>query len=140
METGLCRNGPLDRLIAEQDARYIEHVGSVPADRMPYWYAAADLNIFPSCGDVWGLVVNEASICGTPTLCSEYAGCSDDLIRDGETGFSIDFSAPDEATQRLQAVLQRSDLKQIGRAAQTVIRSYTPQTMAHSFKQAISLG
>ncbi|MCV6604605.1 MAG: glycosyltransferase, partial [Porticoccaceae bacterium] len=125
---------------ADQDPRYIEHVGSVPPQSMPYWYAAADLNIFPSCGDVWGLVVNEASICGTPTLCSKYAGCSDDLIRDGETGFSIDFSAQDQAAQRLQAVLQRSDLQQVGRTAQQVIRSYTPRRMAHSFKHAIAIG
>ncbi len=132
--------GPLETLIAKQDSRYIEHVGSVPPQSMPYWYAAADLNIFPSCGDVWGLVVNEASICGTPTLCSKYAGCSDDLIRDGETGFSIDFSVDGLATQELQAVLQRRDLKKVGRAAQKVIRSYSPRVMANSFKQAISIG
>ena len=106
---------------------------------MPYWYAAADLNIFPSCGDVWGLVVNEASICGTPTLCSKYAGCSDDLIRDGETGFTIDFSLDAEASQNLQAVLKRKDLKRVGRAARQVISSYSPKAMANSFKQAISI-
>ncbi len=132
--------GPLAELVAQQDSRYIEHVGSVPPQSMPYWYAAADLNIFPSCGDVWGLAVNEASICGTPTLCSKYAGCCDDLIRDGETGFSIDFSATEHAAQRLQQVLQRRDLTQVGRAAQQVIRSYSPRTMAHSFQQAISIG
>ncbi|MGB0414389.1 MAG: WecB/TagA/CpsF family glycosyltransferase [Coraliomargarita sp.] len=131
--------GPLEKLIAQQDSRYIEHVGNVPAKSMPYWYAAADLNIFPSCGDVWGLVVNEASICGTPTLCSKYAGCSDDLIRDGETGFTIDFSLDAEASQNLQAVLKRKDLKRVGRAARQVISSYSPKAMANSFKQAISI-
>ena len=132
--------GPLEKLIADQDPRTIEHVGSVPPQSMPYWYAAADLNIFPSCGDVWGLVVNEASICGTPTLCSKHAGCSDDLIHDGVTGFSIDFGSTDQATKRLHTVLQSNDLSQVGRAAQNAISSYTPEQMAHSFKQAIAVG
>ncbi|CAA6690758.1 MULTISPECIES: WecB/TagA/CpsF family glycosyltransferase [unclassified Lentimonas] len=130
-------SGPLDTLIEQQDSRFIELAGNVPTTSMPYWYAAADLHIFPTCGDVWGLVVNEASICGTPTLCSEHAGCFDDLIRDGETGFQINFAASDDAPNKLQAVLQHEDLPSVGRAAQSAISSYTPQNMAHSFQQAI---
>ena len=131
-------SGPLDTLIQQQDSRFIELAGNVPTTSMPYWYAASDLHIFPTCGDVWGLVVNEASICGTPTLCSEHAGCFDDLIRDGETGFQINFAASQEAPQKLQLVLQHEDLPRVGRAAQSAIRSYTPQSMANSFQQAIT--
>jgi len=133
-------SGPLEALVQQQDSRFIELVGNVPITSMPYWYAAADLHIFPTCGDVWGLVVNEASICGTPTLCSEHAGCFDDLIRDGETGFHINFAASENAPNKLQAVLQHEDLPSVGRAAQSAIRSYTPQNMAASFRQAIVSG
>lgn len=133
-------SGPLDTLIEQQDSRFIELAGNVPTTSMPHWYAAADLHIFPTCGDVWGLVVNEASICGTPTLCSKYAGCFDDLIRDGENGFQINFAANEEAPNKLQAVLQHEDLPGVGRAAQSAIRSYTPQNMANSFQQAIAAG
>lgn len=132
--------GPLAKYICSQNPQEISLADFVSTQRMPYWYAAADLHIFPTCGDVWGLVVNEASICGTPTLCSEFAGCFDDLINDGETGFKINFSTSNEASQKLQSVLQRDDLDHIGLAAQSQIRSYTPENMAHSFKTAITAG
>lgn len=132
--------GPLETLILQQNPDYIELAGAVPTQSMPFWYAAADLHIFPTCGDVWGLVVNEASICGTPTLCSEHAGCFDDLIQDGTTGFQIDLAQTNEAVSKLADVLQRDDLSKIGQAAQTKILSYTPENMAASFRQAIVSG
>jgi glycosyltransferase involved in cell wall biosynthesis len=30
--------------------------------------------------DVWGLVANEAILCGVPVLCSKYAGCAPELF------------------------------------------------------------
>ena len=130
--------GPLESLIQEQNDSHIELAGSVPSEGMADWYAAADLHIFPSCGDVWGLVVNEASACGTPTLCSVHAGCCDDLIHEGQTGFKINLSSPEAADAQLRQVLRRPDLPQVGRAAQTVISDYTIDNMANGFRKALS--
>ncbi|MDR3504868.1 MAG: glycosyltransferase [Acidocella sp.] len=43
-------------------------------------YRAADVFVFPTFEDVWGLVVNEAMWAGTPVLCSKYAGCATELL------------------------------------------------------------
>lgn len=43
-------------------------------------YRAADVFVFPTLEDVWGLVVNEAMWTGIPVLCSEYAGCAIELL------------------------------------------------------------
>lgn len=43
-------------------------------------YRAADVFVFPTLEDVWGLVVNEALWTGTPVLCSKYAGCAPELL------------------------------------------------------------
>lgn len=130
-------SGPLEELIKVQNSAEIELAGNVPVESMPFWYSAADLHIFPTCGDVWGLVVNEASICGTPTLCSEHAGCYDDLIRDGENGFKFDVSNLALAREKLEMVLQRNDLDEIGQVARETIQSYTPDSMASRFAYAI---
>ena len=132
--------GPLETLIREQNSSNIELAGRVPTESMPYWYSAADLHIFPTCGDVWGLAVNEASICGTPTLCSKHAGCYDDLIQDGKTGFQIDLADHDQSLSQLAAVLRNNHLPDIGRAAHYAIRSFTPENMAQSFRHAIASG
>jgi glycosyltransferase involved in cell wall biosynthesis len=43
-------------------------------------YRSADVLIFPTLRDVWGLVANEAMLCGLPVLCSRYAGCAVELF------------------------------------------------------------
>ncbi|MGA9864449.1 MAG: glycosyltransferase family 4 protein, partial [Terriglobales bacterium] len=48
--------------------------------KMPAIYRSADVLIFPTLEDVWGLVANEAMLCGLPVLCSKYAGCATELF------------------------------------------------------------
>ena len=43
-------------------------------------YRSADVLIFPTLEDVWGLVANEAMLCGLPVLCSKHAGCAIELF------------------------------------------------------------
>ena len=47
---------------------------------LPGIYASADVFVFPTLEDVWGLVVNEALAAGLPALCSVHAGCVEDLV------------------------------------------------------------
>jgi glycosyltransferase involved in cell wall biosynthesis len=55
--------------------------------RMPSLYAAADLLVLPSDHqETWGLVVNEAMVCGLPAVVSDAVGCGPDLIDAGRTG------------------------------------------------------
>lgn len=130
--------GPLQHLVDAQDQKEIVSAGSAAPEAVANWYAAADLHIFPSCGDVWGLVVNEASACGTPTLCSVHAACCDDLIQEGQTGFKIDLSTPEAADAQLSAALNHPDLPKIGRDAQAVIGEYTIENMANGLRTAVS--
>jgi len=58
----------------------VKHLGHVPTEEMPGIYRACDLLVFPTLEDVWGLVVNEAILCGLPVLASTYAGCAEELL------------------------------------------------------------
>jgi glycosyltransferase involved in cell wall biosynthesis len=63
--------------------------GFVNQRELPSWYAAADTLVLPSDSrETWGLVVNEAMAAGLPVVVSDAAGCSPDLVRDGENGFT----------------------------------------------------
>src|SRR5262249_42095805 len=73
-----------------------------PPDRMPAVYRSADFLVFPTLEDVWGLVANEAILCGIPVLCSRYAGCAAELFPP-ENIFSPD--DPEEFSQKLRAAL-----------------------------------
>jgi len=47
---------------------------------MPGVYRSADVLVFPTLEDPWGLVANEAMLAGLPVLCSKYAGCAEELF------------------------------------------------------------
>lgn len=129
--------GPLEKLITEQNDPGIVHAGAVAPDQIAAWYRAADLHLFPTLGDVWGLVVNEAMQCGVPTLCSQYAGCCDDLIRDGMDGFVYD-PTNDNAAQKLEYALTHPGLKAMGQRAQQAVQPYTPDRLADAFRNAVN--
>ena len=129
--------GPLSELIQSQNDPSIYHAGAVQPDQMASWYRAADLHVFPSLGDVWGLVVNEAMQCGVPTLCSKHAGCCEELVRDGIDGFVYDPTALDAASD-LKHALTNPDLKRMGERASRAIMPYTTERMADAFRQAVA--
>jgi glycosyltransferase involved in cell wall biosynthesis len=49
-------------------------------EKMPSVYRSADLVVFPTLEDTWGVIANEAILCGVPMLCSKYAGCAIELF------------------------------------------------------------
>ncbi len=66
--------------------------GFVPADELPWWYRAAELFVYPSLFEGFGLPVLEAMACGTPTITSrasslpEVAGDAALLVDPEDTG------------------------------------------------------
>jgi len=51
-----------------------------PQENMVSVYRSADIVVFPTMQDVWGVVANEAMLAGVPMLCSKYAGCAQELF------------------------------------------------------------
>ncbi len=53
---------------------------ALPPEKMPAVYRSGDVLVFPTLEDPWGLVANEAILCGVTVLCSKYAGCAEELF------------------------------------------------------------
>lgn len=84
--------------------------------------SAATCMLFPSKIDVWGLVLVEGMAAGKPCISSVFAGATSDLIEDGVTGFTSDFSDKCEIARRMAWILDNPDkAQQIGRNAQELI-------------------
>lgn len=70
----------LQEQAASLGLRHLVFHGAVAAEQMPAVYRSADLVVFPTLEDVWGLTANEAILCGKPVLTSIYAGCAEEII------------------------------------------------------------
>jgi glycosyltransferase involved in cell wall biosynthesis len=80
--------------------------GPVGRDELYRAYRAADLLVFPSLCDGFGMVVTEALSHGLPVLTTRRAGAAD-RIRSGETGFVISSADAGELAAALDAAISR---------------------------------
>jgi glycosyltransferase involved in cell wall biosynthesis len=99
----------------------IRFVGFVPDERLPSYYSAADLAIFPSHLG-FGMPTLEAMACGTPTI----AGKSLDAIVLGDASVLVEPGNVEELSQTMLRVLNNEDLrKQLIRKGLEKARSLT---------------
>ena len=80
----LIGSGPdrqkLEDLAKQLNLQNVHFESSLKPEDMPSVYRSGDCLIFPTLGDVWGTVANEAVLSGIPVLCSKYAGCATDFF------------------------------------------------------------
>jgi glycosyltransferase involved in cell wall biosynthesis len=88
--------------VAAADQPAVHSYGFRQVAENPVFYGLATAFVLPSLYEEWGLVVNEAMACGLPVLVSQTAGCAEDLVIPGVTGFLF---APDD-TGGLRGSLQ----------------------------------
>ena len=68
----------------------ISTLGALSQEELALQYHQADLFVFPTLGDEWGVVVNEAMTAGLPVLGSIYSQAVTELIEDGVSGWLFD--------------------------------------------------
>lgn len=111
----------LERLTADLGIRNVHFQSSRPPANMPSVYRSADVLVFPTLEDVWGLVANEAMLSGLPVLCSKYAGCAEELFSPGnifDPGDAADFV--EKLRKAVLGELPKSDLSRLRTTPQIV--------------------
>ncbi len=68
--------------LIENKASQIYHYNAVDWREVPKFYTKADCIVLPSFSEAWGLVINEAMLCGLATITSDRCGCAEDLVKD----------------------------------------------------------
>ncbi|QLH78905.1 glycosyltransferase [Halosimplex rubrum] len=110
-------------LADEIEAGQVEMRGWVDHDDVPAELDRLRLVVLPS-EPTEGLptTILEALACGTPVYATPVSGVPD-VVRDGETGFLMDSTDPDDIRRELLAVLDREDLPAISRNGRELIES-----------------
>ena len=113
-------------------------VGFVNQSQLPAVYRASDVMVIPSEYEPFGLVVNEAMLCGCVVLASDKVGAVRDLISPGRTGYV--YTCGDTralATALRDAFADPAKLAEIGLAAGSRIAQWSPRASADALTEAI---
>ena len=118
----------------------IDWLGNVPYEQMPGLYADADLLVFPTLADEWGLVANEAMSAGLPVLGSVYSQAVVELVVDGRTGWTFRPDDDDECKAALDRVLAtpREALRAMGDAGRQRIVDFGIEAVGERMLAAIT--
>lgn len=102
---------------------FVKFHGFKQKKELPAFLAQSSCFLFQTDFDIWGLVLNEAMAAGVPCMASVNAGAVYDLIREGETGFSVDFSRKQEVIKKLEWIFSHpAEARRIGENATVFIR------------------
>jgi len=109
----------------------IHFPGFVQREGLPEFYALADVLIFPTHSDTWGLVVNEAMSCGLPVIVTNVAGCVADLVQDGRNGFVVPPRNPSQLAASMARLAKDSGLRiEMGSRSTERVQAYSPAAWA----------
>jgi glycosyltransferase involved in cell wall biosynthesis len=88
-------------------ASTVTHIPYVANQELPSYYAAADVFIFPSLYEGFGIPVLEAMACGTPVIASNAASLPEVV---GDAGLLIDPRVPEAWAEAIARVLTDGSL------------------------------
>ena len=122
----------------DEGIRNVFFAGFHAAEDLPRIYAAADVFVFPTLGDPFGMVVPEAMACGLPVISTSAAGEIRDRVIDGVNGFIV---PPGESTalrERMDGLARDDHLrKRMGLAAAAHVAGQSSLVWAETFEDAI---
>jgi glycosyltransferase involved in cell wall biosynthesis len=116
----------------------VRFLGFVNQSRLPEVYCASDVLVLPSEYEAFGLVVNEAMLCGCPVIVSDRVGARLDLVQNGTTGFVFPVHNLDMLAARMREVLSTPGrLQQMSNAARARMKEWSPENNAEGLVCAV---
>jgi glycosyltransferase involved in cell wall biosynthesis len=121
---GPCRQD-YEELVSREHWPHVVFLGHQQEDELARYFAMADLFVFPTRFDAYGLALAEAMAAELPVLSSVHAAATRDLVEEGATGFTIE---PGNATANARIILNVLRMSEeqrsaIGRAAYERVRA-----------------
>ncbi len=130
--------GEMEAFIQEKKMENVVLTGFVNQSEISKYYAAADVFVMCSRLDAWGLAVNEAMCFNLPLLLSDKTCCADDLVLEGENGFTYPFDREDLLTERLRYFAHCSEevLARMGERSWKRVQQYSYSQVIEGFRKA----
>lgn len=123
----------------DSDMSNVVFAGYHDSDFLPALYAAADVFVFPTLGDSFGLVVSEAMACGLPVIATTASGEIAGRVTEGVNGFLVPPADSGALLERMSLLACDPELRRrMGEASRERVAGQTPDLWAAAFEQAIA--
>jgi glycosyltransferase involved in cell wall biosynthesis len=111
--------------------RFVVFPGYVARDEQPLWYAGAELFVFPSLYEGFGLPVVEALACGTPTITSNVSSLPEVA---GDVAWQVDPRSAEALARLMREVLADGAARdRMARAGPAWARQFSITRMARAY-------
>ena len=115
----------------------VQFAGFAQREQLAVYYGLADVFIFPTHTDPWGLVVNEAMACKLPVIISDAAGCAEDLVQDGWNGHKFKSGNVAQLAELMKNMASdEPSRREMGEHSYERIQQYSPEICANGIAVA----
>ena len=104
---------------------------------LPSRYADARIFLFPTEGDVWGVVANEACATGLPVIVSPRAGVAGELVLDGVNGYVRELDVAQWAEAAVLLITDEALYSGFSQSSRERVAEYTFDHAARGLADAI---
>jgi glycosyltransferase involved in cell wall biosynthesis len=116
----------------------VHFIGPVAQVDLPSYFAAADVFVFPSRHDGWGVVINEACAAGLPVIATRQTGAARDLVVDGVSGFIVEREDTEGLAGKMQFLAEHpAERKKMGLEGRRIVESFSVEKASLVFSQEV---
>jgi glycosyltransferase involved in cell wall biosynthesis len=110
--------------------------GFIEHSRLPEYYSQARILVFPTAGDCWGVVINEAFVSGVPVLTTNMTAAAGELVWHGKNGYILPVDAAVWAEKIAGLLRDTEKLKEFSTCAKEAVKPYNFERAAQGIIDA----
>jgi glycosyltransferase involved in cell wall biosynthesis len=113
-------------------------VGFRHKGELPKYFAVSDVFVFPTLGDPYGLVVDEAMACSLPVISTTSAGEIGERVEEGVNGFRVPPRDAKALLDRMEVLATDASMRiRMGKASGDRMVGQSPDRWAEDFEHAV---
>jgi glycosyltransferase involved in cell wall biosynthesis len=130
--------GDHERSLTRKVRDRVHFAGFLGQQELPAHFAAADVFVFPSRHDGWGVVLNEACASRLPIIASRQTGAAFDLVEDNGNGFLLDCEDVEGFAAKMQFFVEHFDrIKPFGQRSWELVQPFSSAQGAKRFRECV---